>query len=41
MEEVTPDADRETIAERYEKLLRDFPETEQADQARAALRRLG
>ncbi len=41
MEEVTPDADRETIAERYEKILRDFPETEQADPARAALRRVG
>jgi hypothetical protein len=41
MEEATPDADRETIAERYEEILRGFPETEQADQARAALRRLG
>ena len=41
MEEATPDADRETIAERYEQILRDFPGTEQADRARVELRRLG
>ena len=41
MEKAMPEADRETIAECYENILRNFPETEAADQARAALRRLG
>lgn len=41
MEKTAPDADREEIAERYEQIVRDFPETQEADQAREALRRLG
>jgi hypothetical protein len=41
MEKTAPDADREEIAERYEQIVRDFPETKEADQAREALRRLG
>ena len=41
MERMTPSPDREMIAELYEQIVRDFPETEAADQARAALRRLG
>ena len=40
-ENATPDADRDVLVERYEQILRDFPGTEQADRARAALRRLG